>query len=482
MNSNKGEISEENNMLKAGLWYTISSISIKAIGIVTTPLYTRLLSTSDYGKVITMTSWYSIISVFVVMALYYSIGRAKIDFPGKLNEYVGSLQLFSGFVTLVLTIFCIIFIEPVSVLLGMNKAYTLILLLYLIAEPTIILNQNKYKYQYKYKSNIAISVYITLMTLILSFFWIFILPDRGIGRALGIVLSAALLSLGMWISALKNGYLHWNTKYIVYGLKISVPLILHTISLSIMAQSDRLVITKFFGEVQTAIYSLAYQYAVLIDLVLNAVGQAWLPWFHDTYGSGNIELIRKKVKPLVVLGGVVAIGAVAIAPEAMAILGPKDYQVGVWVVAPVAFGTFIKYLFQNYEHVELHLKKTWYISAATIVAAGINLILNYYFVPRYGFIAAAYTTMACYICLMLAHNFVVRLVLKQHIYSDCFFYLSSAVCGFFCVGEVLLYPYIVIRYISITVIVLVFLVCNKIAIKEMLKRKVPRNGGSESNV
>lgn len=130
MNSHKGEISEESNMLKAGLWYTISSISIKAIGIITTPLYTRLLSTSDYGKVITMTSWYSIISVFVVMALYYSIGRAKIDFPGKLNEYVGSLQLFSGLVTLTLTIFCIVFIKPVSALLGMNKVYTLILLLY----------------------------------------------------------------------------------------------------------------------------------------------------------------------------------------------------------------------------------------------------------------------------------------------------------------------------------------------------------------
>ena len=471
MNSNKGEISEENNMLKAGLWYTISSISIKAIGIITTPLYTRLLSTSDYGKVITMTSWYSINSVFVVMALYYSIGRAKIDFPGKLNEYVGSLQLFSGLVTLILTIFCIVFIKPVSALLGMNKAYTLILLLYLMAEPAIILNQNKYKYQYKYKSNIAISVYITLATLGMSFALIFILPDRGIGRALGIVLSAAFLSLGMWISALKNGYIHWNTKYIVYGLKISVPLILHTISLSIMAQSDRLVITKFFGDTQTAIYSLAYQYAVLIDLVLNAVGQAWLPWFHDTYGTGHTELIREKVKPLVVLGGVVTIGAVAIAPEAMMILGPKDYQVGVWVVAPVAFGTFIKYLFQNYEHVELHIKKTWYISAATLVGAGANVVLNYYFVPRYGFIAAAYTTMVCYIFLMLAHNFVVRAILKQHVYSDCFFYLSSIVCGILCVGAVLLYPYVLVRYMSITAIVIVFLASNKTAIKEMLKKK-----------
>lgn len=471
MNSKNHEKAEENNILKAGLWYTISSISIKAVGIITTPLYTRLLSTSDYGKVVTMTSWYSIISVFVVMALYYSIGRAKIDFPGKLNEYVGSLQLFSGFVTFVLSIICIIFIGPVSALLGMNKAYTVILLLYLISEPAIILNQNKYKYQYKYKNNIAISIYITLATLILSFLFIFILPNRGIGRALGIVLSAAFLSLGLWISAIRNGYLHWNNEYIVYGLKISAPLIFHTISLSVMAQSDRLVITKYFGEIQTAIYSLAYQYAVLIDLVLNAVGQAWLPWFHDTYGAGKINLIRSKVKPLIILGGVVTLGAVSIAPEAMMILGPEDYQIGVWVVAPVALGTFVKYIFQNYEHVELHLKKTWYISVATIFAAGANLVLNYYFVPRYGFIAAAYTTMACYICLMAAHNFVVRVLLKQHIYSDSFLYLAVIICGLLCIGAMILYPFVIVRYVLITVIVIIFLIGNKTTIREFLKKK-----------
>ena len=35
--------------LKSGVWYTISSISVKAILIITTPLFTRLMTTAEYG-------------------------------------------------------------------------------------------------------------------------------------------------------------------------------------------------------------------------------------------------------------------------------------------------------------------------------------------------------------------------------------------------------------------------------------------------
>ena len=461
---------ESNTALKAGIWYTISSISVKAIGIITTPLYTRLLTTSDYGRVTTLTSWYSILSVFVVMALYYSIGRAKIDFPGKIEAYVGSLQLFCGIVTGVLSLICIVFLQPVSQLLGMSETFTTILVIYLIAEPAIILNQNKFKYQYKYKSNIAISIYTTVATLAFSFLLIFLFPDRGLGRALGIVIPAAGLSLGLWIYEIKHGYLNLNKEYIVYGLRISLPLIFHTISLSVLAQSDRLAISQFCGEEKTAIYSLAYQYAVLIDIILNAVGQAWLPWFHDTYASGNISLIREKVKPLVVFGGILAIGAVALAPEAIFILGPEEYQAGVWVVGPVVLGTYAKYIFQNYEHVELHLKKTWYISVATIVAAVLNVILNCLFIPQYGFIAAAYTTLVCYICLFISHCLVVRLLLKENLYSDFHFYFSYLVVCLVCVGMMCLYNHMIVRAIFLAVILGVYTVSNRDIIMDFFKR------------
>ena len=76
----------ESVALKAGAWYVISSISVKAVSIITTPIFTRLMTTKEYGYVATFTTWYSLLSVFCTLNLSYSIGRAKLDFPDKLDK------------------------------------------------------------------------------------------------------------------------------------------------------------------------------------------------------------------------------------------------------------------------------------------------------------------------------------------------------------------------------------------------------------
>lgn len=69
--------------LKSGVWYTISSISVKAILIITTPLFTRLMTTAEYGASSTFTTWFTVLNVICSLNLWYSVGRAKLDFPGS---------------------------------------------------------------------------------------------------------------------------------------------------------------------------------------------------------------------------------------------------------------------------------------------------------------------------------------------------------------------------------------------------------------
>lgn len=103
------------------------------------------------------------------------------------------------------------------------------------------------------------------------------------------------------VFSFKRRYVKVKVEYWKYGLLISVPLILNSISLNILAQSDRIFITKFCGADFTGIYSLAYSYAILINIVLNAANEAWLPWFHDSLNDNLKDEIRKNVKPLIVL-------------------------------------------------------------------------------------------------------------------------------------------------------------------------------------
>lgn len=413
------------NALKSGVWYTVSSVSVKAVLLITTPIFTRLMSTADFGVSATFTTWFALLNVICSLNLWYSIGRAKIDFPQKLEEFVGAIQLLAFMFVMVVGCGAFFFIDRVCKLLELDVPLVVALFVYLLAYPSVQLTQAKFKYLYKYKENIAITIYTTISTVLFSLIMVFILPDqKALGKSLGAVISASLLAIIVWVYALKNGLIKIKTEYWKYALKISVPLILNSVALNILAQADRIFITKYCGTDYTGIYSLAYSYAVLINIVLNAVNEAWLPWFHDTLNDRMVESIRKNVKPLIFFGCWFGIVCIALAPEAIAILGGKSYREGIWVVPPVTLGIVCGYIFQHYEHIELHLKKTWYISMGTVMAAIINIGLNYVFVQMFGFVAAAYTTLFCYCLLMILHHFISRVVLKVHLYDDKFMYLA----------------------------------------------------------
>ena len=265
-----------------------------------------------------------------------------------------------------------------------------------------------------------------------------------------------------------------NLEYWKYGLRFSVPLIIHTISLYVLSQSDKIFITKMCGTEDTAIYSLAYQYAILITLITNAINEAWIPWFHDTCYAKKYEEIRKNVKPIVMLSCIICVGCVAVSPEAIFILGGDQYAEGVWVVIPAAIGILAQCLFTHYVTIEVHHKKTIYISVGTLAAAALNILLNWIFIPQFGYIAAAYTTLFCYGVLFLVHFIITRFVMRVHLYNDKFMFLALFVSAVMCVGFALLYNMPIIRYFVLLLVCAVFLLVNKnylsVFKKQFLKR------------
>ena len=77
-----------NLALKSGSAYMLSNILINATSIITAPIFSRLLTTSDYGIVSNFMAWQSIGLIIIGLGLAYTIGNAKIDFPGELNEFI----------------------------------------------------------------------------------------------------------------------------------------------------------------------------------------------------------------------------------------------------------------------------------------------------------------------------------------------------------------------------------------------------------
>ena len=55
--------------VRASFWFLICTFTQKAVNVITTPIFTRLLSTSEYGEYNVYTSWLGIFTVFISLNL-----------------------------------------------------------------------------------------------------------------------------------------------------------------------------------------------------------------------------------------------------------------------------------------------------------------------------------------------------------------------------------------------------------------------------
>ena len=94
---------------------------------------------------------------------------------------------------------------------------------------------------------------------------------------------------------------------------------------------------------------------------------------------------------------------------------------------------------------------------ASVVAALVNVGLNYIFINLFGFIAAGYTTLACYVLYSIGHYLVSRKILrnmgkKDQMYDMKLIVLASLAVIVFAVAINITFPYIVVRYAILLVL------------------------------
>ena len=114
---------------------------------------------------------------------------------------------------------------------------------------------------------------------------------------------------------------------------------------------------------------------------------------------------------------------------------------------------------------------------ASVTGAVLNLILNAVFLPVFGYIAAAYTTLFCYIIFMLMHFIFAGKVIKQQqikekIYDNRLIFLLSGLITVVGLGCMLTYRFLLLRIILIgAVLVTAFIMRRKIiGILKSIKR------------
>lgn len=198
-----------------------------------------------------------------------------------------------------------------------------------------------------------------------------------------------------------------------YALHYNIPLIPHYLSQQVLNQADRLMINRMCGSAQTAIYTVAYQIAMVLNIVTTAIESSFTPWAYQKISEGKENEVGKIAQSILIVTGITCLFFTLFAPEFIYLLGGNAYQSAIWVVPPVCMSVYFIMMYSLISTVTFYYEKTKSIMLASCAIAVLNIILNQYFITIYGMVAAGYTTLVCYICYALVHYLLMCHVSKD---------------------------------------------------------------------
>ena len=447
--------------LRAGGWYIFNNFLQKGIVFITAPIFSRLLTKEEVGLVSNFQSWLTVLSIICSLDLYSSIQRSKLDFEEDLDGYLSSILTLSTIVTLIFWINSIIFKEYICDLLGMTPELMNFLFIYILFYTAFNFLQTKHRVCLEYKAFTVISISTTVLNFFAALTLVFLIKEKYWGKILGDNLPVLCISILLYLRIMIKGKKYFNKTYWTYALSLSVPLIPHHLAGNILSQFDRIMITNICGYEKTAIYSMAYNVALILSIVWSSFNGAWSPWFYEQLKKEEYEKIKKISDICILAFFIITLGLITMGPEIILFMAPKSYYEGIYIIPIVLFGIFFQFIYSMYVNIEFYRKNTKYIPLGTMLSAGLNVLLNAVLIPKYGYAMAAYTTLAGYIFLYAFHFIISKRMIAKEIYNEKYIFKFIAFIPFVIMIYNYLYEKLVLRYVVSLVIILIILLINR---------------------
>ncbi|MDF2820336.1 MAG: polysaccharide biosynthesis protein [Clostridiales bacterium] len=403
---------KDKKILSASLGYTIGNFLIKGVSFLTLPIFSRILTTSDYGLYNTFMAYESLFVILISFGVYMSIKAASVEFKEDLDGYISNIITYTSFVLFLFFVLLFLFNDMITGVFGYNTVLIGIMLLQSASTTIITIYNIKLSLDYSYKKYLVIALFISLGSVILSLLFIFFVftETKYYGRILGGALPSLAAALYVIFISFKSKYPKRNKQHLVFAIKYSIPLVPHGISQIILSQSDRIMIMRYIGSVEAGLYSFAYNISVILQILSTSLDTVWGPWFFKNYSLSKFENIKKRSSQYISIFSTLTILLMFITPELVKVLGSQAYSNSIEVLIPVILAIYFTFLYTIPAQLEYYKKKTGLIAISTIIAGIVNIVLNMLLIPKYGYIAAAYTTLISYIL-----NFVFHMIVSKRI-------------------------------------------------------------------
>jgi len=359
---------------------------------------TRYLTPNDYGIVATFNVLLAVMAVFVGLSMH---GAINVNFfklnKNELKEYIGNVFyiLFSSF----LLVFIIVYIlkSYFSFFTKFPENWIPIIVIIALFQSIFIVNIKLWQVEQKSFPYSTYQISRTILNVALSLIFVVALVWGWQGRLLGVVITSIIFGLLSIFVIYKRRYIKFsfNKKYIKDALFFGVPLIPHALGGWIITSIDRIFINSMVGVAATGLYSVGYSVGMIIGLFAHSFNLAWSPFLYEKLKENNYSTKVKIVKFTYLYNVGIIILALAlsfIAPYFLKYFVSKNFYFAYKYVLWIALGYAFQGMYFMVVNYIFYIKKTYILAWVTFSSAGINIILNYFFIKANGAIGAAQAT------------------------------------------------------------------------------------------
>ena len=400
---------------KASVFYTLTGAFERGINVLFTPIFTRLLTPGEYGVYPLYTSWLGILTVFLSLELSGSIiYRALTKYRAKQYELIMNSYIILSFLSALAFLIVGIFPELFENILSLPRKYIYFLILQIFINGVINLYISLCKYSYRYKLPALINLLNAFISPALAFLFIYSFNIRNGARIISPLIIGIIIALPLFIYVLRSADAMPSADIIKYLLSLSLPLLPHFLSLTVMSQSGKIFIGKFYGEEAVAKYSLVFSVGFLFTLFTTGIQSSLLPWINRklSHGAGNtVDLLCERLFKLFSL---ISLLSITFMREGLLILAPREYSDALVAVYPISISVLLSFLSTILYTVIVYYGRSYYVTLSSIASAIISIGLHLLITRRLSYLGAALTQAIGSLILVILYAIILGGVLKKN--------------------------------------------------------------------
>lgn len=397
--------------------YGLSSIIGRFLNYLLVPLYTAQLSAASGGYGI-ITNMYAYVALILVI-LTFGMETTYFRFTNKTHtdsQVVYSTTLISvGTVSVLFAALVIIFINPISSLMGYgdHPEYVWVMAITVAIDAFLCIpfaHLRQQKKAIKFASLKLLNIIVSILLNLIYFAW---MDGKNVGYAFYInLVCSAMLALCLFTEY--TGF-SWkmDTKLLRTMLSYSWPILVLGIAGILNQTADKMLFPYIYegskSEMleQLGIYGACSKIAMIMAMITQAFRFAYEPIvFSGVKEKGQHEMYEQAMKYFIIFTLLAFLMVVGYIDILKYIVRNPDYWVGLKVVPIVMAAEIMMGIYFNlsfwYKIIDKTIWGAWFSGIGCVVL----LAVNYFFVPKYGYMACAWGGVAGYGVAMVASYFV----------------------------------------------------------------------------